>query len=63
VTRGPGAVALTTTRHRRFGMSGTVSASVCCGAILLAMAVGYVAGFRRRPRHGSMQLRGPRHRR
>jgi len=44
-------------------MSGTVSASVCCG-VLLAMAIGYVAGFRRRPpRHGSMQLRGPRHRR
>jgi hypothetical protein len=40
-------------------MSGTISAAVCCGAILLAMAIGYLAGTRRRPpRHGSMQTAG-----
>jgi hypothetical protein len=41
-----------------------VEAAVCCGAILTAMALGYYAGTRRRPpRHGSVQPRGPRHRR
>jgi hypothetical protein len=45
-------------------MSGTVSAAVCCGAILLAMAIGCLAGTRRRPpRHDSRHLGGPRHRR
>ena len=43
VTRGPGAVhyhdTTPTCRHER-----TVSAAVCCGAILLAMAIGYLAG-------------------
>jgi hypothetical protein len=37
---------------------------VCCAAVLLALTIGYYAGTRRRPpRHGSVQLRAPRHRR
>jgi hypothetical protein len=43
---------------------GVVQAAVCCGAVLLAMAIGYYAGTRRRPpRHGTIQRREPRHRR
>jgi hypothetical protein len=43
-------------------MSGSVvESAVCCGAILLALALGYWAGTRRRPpKHGTIQLRAPR---
>jgi hypothetical protein len=47
-------------------MSGNLVEGVVvnCGAILLAPALGYWAGARRRPpRHGTIQLRAPRHRR
>ena len=48
-------------------MSGSVveGAVVNCGAILLALALAYWAGARRRPpRHsGTIQPRAPRHRR
>ena len=39
-----------------------VEGAVWAGLILLGMAIGYLAGTRRRPpRHGSVQLRAPRH--
>ena len=46
-------------------MSGSVVAdAVCAGLVLLSGALGYLLGTRRRPpRHGSIQLRAPRHRR
>jgi hypothetical protein len=47
-------------------MSGNLVEGVVvnCGAILLALALGYWAGARRRPpRHGTIQLRATRHRR
>jgi hypothetical protein len=38
--------------------------AVCVGLILLAGILGYILGSRRRPpRHGSVQLRVPRHQR
>jgi hypothetical protein len=44
-------------------MSGNiVVVTVSAGLILLGTAIGYLAGTRRRPpRHGSVQLRAPRH--
>jgi hypothetical protein len=39
-----------------------IQAAVCCTAILLALAIGYYAGTRRRaPRHGTIQPQKPRH--
>jgi len=43
---------------------GVIQAAVCWGAVLLGIALGYYAGTQRQPpRHGSTQLRAPRHRR
>jgi hypothetical protein len=45
-------------------VSGAIEAVVCCVAIMLAMALGYVVDGRRRPpHHGAVQIRRPRRRR